>query len=102
MYEGVSLLTMALVMKVAGAADEKGSHSSSWSAAPMQLCAWGPLREVTQTFEWRQGQACVAKSSRAGKIEAACKGAELGAHADTLPILVPLPASHKEARHATG
>jgi hypothetical protein len=98
MYEGASLLTTVLAMKVPGPPDGKGSHSSSRSAAPMQLWARGRLREVTQTVEWRQGQTC----SKAGKIEAACKAAELGAYADTLPILVPLPACQREAPDATG
>jgi hypothetical protein len=44
----------------------------------------------------------LVKRSEAGKIEAACKAAELGAHADTLPIPVPLPARQREAPHATG
>ena len=112
MHEGASLLTTAQlkergwttapVMKFSGAPDVKRPHPSSRSTAPMQGDAERRVLEVEQTVEWRQGQACAAMRSEAGKIEAACKAAELVAHADTLPSTVQLPACHGEAPDATG
>jgi hypothetical protein len=92
----------ALVMKFPSAPDVKRPHPSSRSAAPMQGYAERRVLEVEQTVEWRQGQACAAMRSEAGKIEAACKATELVAHADTLPSTVQLPAGHGEAPDATG